>query len=614
MKADFLLVFGNVFLLEWASPMLEGFKMASSDSFTSTNTPNQTITYSREMLIRLATNSRKISCPALPDFVPQNISCPAECQTNATANRGLLPAPSWTTRSRDVNKQRTHKRGQRGGVQIRLRKTKNTLPLPSILLANVRSFGRNKGNDNLDILHANVQYLSEYRNANLLCFTETWWCDETPKEYTKLDGFGYPFRQDRDPSISKKKTGGGVCIYVNERWCRKNAVLVRESVCTESMEALTLSFRPHYLPREFGQIFVTVVYVPPWASQKCMENIRNIVDKIQNISPSAPHFILGDFNQFDLKSEVPTLLQYVSIKTRKDSVIDKCYGNIQDAYRSIQKAPIGSSDHNAIYLVPKYVTKLKKESVQVRKVKVWNDESVEKMKACLETTDWDVLNAGEDVSENADVLASYILFCENTSVHYKTMKVFPNTKPWMDPTLKKMILDKNRLFAEGRKVEGKIADKEIKKTIRQNRLKNKEKVEKEYFSGDLRKAYSGIKSLVGKEEVRDKGDGMTEEERKTFVEDLNTFYCRFDSQDFSKERGERCKELEERVEGWEVPKVTVEEVEKVFKRFNVHKVCGPDQISGKSLKPSAKSLLPYIHRDNTTSAKSPSYFLSVRLE
>ena len=43
------------------------------------------------------------------------------------------------------------------------------------------------------------------------------------------------------------------------------------------------------------------------------------------------------------------------------------------------------------------------------------------MKACLESTDWDVLTGGE----NADVLASYILFCESTSVHYKTVKVFP---------------------------------------------------------------------------------------------------------------------------------------------------------------------------------------------
>ena len=85
---------------------------------------------------------------------------------------------------------------------------------------------------------------------------------------------------------------------------------------------------------------------------------------------------------------------------------------------------------------------------------------------------------------------------------------------------------------------------------------------------------------------------MTEEERKTFVEDLNTFYCRFDSQDFSREREERCKELEERVGGWEVPEVTVEEVEKVFKRLNVHKACGPDQISGKVLKTFSKELAP----------------------
>ena len=358
MKVDFLLYFTNFFILDWARPMLGSFKMAASDTSVTIDATIRVLRYSRETLLHIAANSTILPCPMVPDYVPQNTQCPTDCHTVETESKGgLLPTPSWSTMSRDVNKRHrpTRKRGQRGGVQLRLRKIKNTLPLPSILFANVRSFGRNKGNDNLDFLHANVQYLSEYRNANLLCFTETWWCEETPKEYTKLDGFGYPYRQDRDPSTSKKRTGGGVCVYVNERWCRKNAVMVRESVCTEYFELLTLSFRPDYLPREFGQIFVTVVYIPPWAHQKSMKHVRKIFDKIQGISPSAPHFILGDFNQFDLKSEVPTLKQYVTNTTRKDKLIDKCYGNIPDAYRSSQKAPLGLSDHNAIQLIPKLV-------------------------------------------------------------------------------------------------------------------------------------------------------------------------------------------------------------------------------------------------------------------
>ena len=134
------------------------------------------------------------------------------------------------------------------------------------------------------------------------------------------------------------------------------------------------------------------------------------------------------------------------------------------------------------------------------------------------------------------------------NVHTKPVRIYPNSKPWITKDLKKQIIDRNRLFAEGKKVEGKIADKEIKKQIRENKLKNK--VEKQYFSGDVRNAYKGIKALVGKEEVRERGDGRTEEERKEFVEDLNKFYCRFDVHDFTKEKEEICEALEEQAENW----------------------------------------------------------------
>ena len=45
--------------------------------------------------------------------------------------------------------------------------------------------------------------------------------------------------------------------------------------------------------------------------------------------------------------------------------------------------------------------------------------------------------------------------------------------------------------------------------------------------------------------MREKGDGMTEQEREVFVEDLNSFYCKFDTHDFSEERGDICNKLEQ---------------------------------------------------------------------
>ena len=97
---------------------------------------------------------------------------------------------------------------------------------------------------------------------------------------------------------------------------------------------------------------------------------------------------------------------------------------------------------------------------------------------------------------------------------------------------------------------------------------------------------------MGKEKVRERGDGMTEQEREVFVEDLNSFYCRFDTHDFSQERGQICNDLEKTAESKTAPEVTVEEVERVFRKVNPNKAMGPDSISGQIIKTFSKELAP----------------------
>ena len=71
-------------------------------------------------------------------------------------------------------------------------------------------------------------------------------------------------RGDRTVQSGKSK-GGGVALYVNERWC--NNICVKNSECTADIEILSVSVRPFYLPREFTNIFIhyliLVVFVGP---------------------------------------------------------------------------------------------------------------------------------------------------------------------------------------------------------------------------------------------------------------------------------------------------------------------------------------------------------------
>lgn len=77
-------------------------------------------------------------------------------------------------------------------------------------------------------------------------------------------------RADRT-SQSGKVRGGGVCVYINNRWCEN--VKVHNRVCTPEVEMLTLSLRPFYLPWQFPAVVVTCTYIPPSANIKAAAEI-----------------------------------------------------------------------------------------------------------------------------------------------------------------------------------------------------------------------------------------------------------------------------------------------------------------------------------------------------
>ena len=187
------------------------------------------------------------------------------------------------------------KRGRSGGVRLRLKCQRlHRIPLPSIRLANVQSL-RNK----TDELQANSNYLHEYRNACIMAFSETWLSSRDSDADLSISGFGAPVRLDRDAESTGKSQGGGVCIYINQRWCSN--ITVRESICTADIELLSISVRPFYLPREFPQIFVTVVYIHPKANtQTAADTIHKVIQRLQSLSPDAPCLLMGDFNNCKL--------------------------------------------------------------------------------------------------------------------------------------------------------------------------------------------------------------------------------------------------------------------------------------------------------------------------
>lgn len=170
------------------------------------------------------------------------------------------------------------KRRKRGSVRQWLRKLtkKKRLSLPSVVLANVQSL-KNK----TDKLQTCVSSVHKFRDVCVMAFAETWLMDTDPDSILNIDGFGVPIHLDRDSRVTGKHHGGGVCMYINPDWW--NSVTVHEQIRLPDIELLSVSVRPFYLPREFPQIFLTVVYIHPRAdANTATDVIFSVLQRLQS--------------------------------------------------------------------------------------------------------------------------------------------------------------------------------------------------------------------------------------------------------------------------------------------------------------------------------------------
>ncbi len=168
-----------------------------------------------------------------------------------------------------------------------------------------------------------------------MAFTESWLTEQDLDSDLFIDGFGIPFHLHRKVEATGKSRGGGVYLYINKCYC--NSVTVGKRLCTSDVVLLSVSLHPFYLPCEFPQIFITTVYIHPKANQGTATRILfDGVQKLQNISPEASKFILGDFNHVSLKKTLTFFIQYVTCLTRQNKMLDLCYVTVKEAYKNFK--------------------------------------------------------------------------------------------------------------------------------------------------------------------------------------------------------------------------------------------------------------------------------------
>ncbi|XP_076841985.1 NACHT, LRR and PYD domains-containing protein 3-like [Brachyhypopomus gauderio] len=149
-------------------------------------------------------------------------------------------------------------------------------------------------------------------DCSIMCFTETWLNEDVPDSTVHVDGFTL-HRADRTEASLKTK-GGGLCCYVNQRWCTDTTMISR--TCSSVLETLTIECRPFYLPRELKAIILVAVYIPPQApSSEAAQLLSTQITDIENLYPDSTVLVLGDFNHVNLKQSLPRFKQQIRVPT-----------------------------------------------------------------------------------------------------------------------------------------------------------------------------------------------------------------------------------------------------------------------------------------------------------
>ena len=82
-------------------------------------------------------------------------------------------------------------------------------------------------------------------------------------------------------------------------------------------------------------------------------------------------------------------------------------------------------------------------------IKIWTPENIDQLKGCFECTDWGVMiESSTSIDQATDVITSYIRFCEDNIVSKKSLKKFPNNKPWVTKRIKNTLNENKLLFSQ----------------------------------------------------------------------------------------------------------------------------------------------------------------------
>ncbi|KAL0167324.1 hypothetical protein M9458_039168, partial [Cirrhinus mrigala] len=217
----------------------------------------------------------------------------------------------------------------------------------------------------------------------------------------------------------------------------------------------------------------------------------------------------------------------------------------------------------------------------------WTNEWV--LQACFKWTDWSVFEAAAtDLDELTETVTSYISFCEDICIPTRTYLTFNNDKPWFTAKLRHLRQAKEDAYRKGDRVLYNQARNTLNKEIRAAKRTYAKRLEDQFASNDPASVWKGLKAVTNY-----KTPSPSTEVNQQLAEDLNEFYCRFETP-HTRSDHPLTQPLTPPTNPFSPPPAlqTEEDVHQVFRKNKRRKAPGPDGVTPACLKTCANQLAP----------------------
>ncbi|XP_054755282.1 uncharacterized protein LOC129261248 [Lytechinus pictus] len=166
---------------------------------------------------------------------------------------------------------------------------------------------------------------------------------------------------------------------------------------------------------------------------------------------------MGDMNDLDISSLIldPRFVQCVNEPTRGLKTLDKIITNISTYYQLPTVAsPIGASDHCVVKWSPlRVITRKNGNITQSRTTRPMKESDIREFGMEILNCDWSPVLSAVHVNDKCNAFYSILNPLIETYFPTQTVKLHNQDKPWITPSIKSLIQQRQAAFASGEMCE-----------------------------------------------------------------------------------------------------------------------------------------------------------------